>query len=519
MNSTRSILNLNSNSGLLKFLKANQLIFLFAILGSAVRIAFGVMHTPWEGAADHVAWEMVLSNTGVAYDTMIHYPHEGGSILMSLVGRFAKLFTDFNSLVISAVIFDLISRLIQLYVVFKLFKRPVFYLFAAFTVFSTPAIIPFGTINFGLHSISSCFPFILMYLIWRPSSNPKYERWCGAFLGLALWFSYSNVILFPIFILHLIISKKGSRPILYALGGFLAILTLHISVRYFADAGFHLHEFGIVSIRGESFSLSETDTWAHLYEFWTGPFSDSLVANPEAKSSLIKLSRIASMILIGGILLSIFFVAKSKRHTENAHIFSGLLLIFSFVCLYSISPFYFDEPLISNYVLYRHLTYIFPLIAALSFWGFSQIKWGTILSVGAIVAGIISTVFLFKTFPEPQKDKTVVGWVLGFKFGHDPDKLYEIVENSNENQDQLYKGCGWGIASALFQDIDPTHPEVASKIQQIHTCLDALPEELDRQQFMQGVHFAFEPYLEPQLNPGIFDMIIESLRAETSTEK
>ncbi len=476
------------------------------------------MHTPWLGAPDHMAWEFVLSNSSISYDTLIHYPHEGGTIMASLTARFIKVFTDQDSLMITAVIFDFISRFIQLYVVHKIFKTPLFFLFGAFTVLSVPAIIPFGTVNFGLHSLAACFPFIALYLMWLNKPSVKFHLWSGVFLGLALWFSYINVILIPIFFLHLLIARKEMRLVLYTAGTFLTVLALHIRVRYFADAGFHLNEFGIASIRGEEFAFGP-DIVAHVYEIWWGPLSDSIIANPKASDYLITLSQIGVGILVIGLILGIVHLIREKKYKGSSYLWGGLLLILAFVMIYAISPFYYEGPHITNYVLYRHLTYILPLMALFAFWGYRNIRFGSIPPIAFILIGAISTGVLFKTFPEPNKDKLVVGWILGTKFGHDPEKLYDMVEQS-EDRNRLYMGCGWGISSALFQDIDASENDlVSSKIDQLWDCFGKISTIEGRQSFLDGVQFAFEPYLDPKLDQKIYKRIEASITEMSLIER
>src|SRR5690606_32878207 len=137
---------------------------------------------------------LILDQTKFSYEYLIHYPHEGGTILISLLSQFVNLFTSFSSLTVVAFLLDFVVRFIQITVVKKVFNSQTALLFGVWTIFATPALIPWGTVNFGLHYLSSVFPFILLLLLYRKKNTLKYYLGCGLFLGLACWFSYSNVV-------------------------------------------------------------------------------------------------------------------------------------------------------------------------------------------------------------------------------------------------------------------------------------------------------------------------------------
>ena len=59
-------------------------IVLFCVLGSILRLVYGVLYTPWELAPDQIAWEIIIRNGEFSYSNLIYYPHEGGSFLISL---------------------------------------------------------------------------------------------------------------------------------------------------------------------------------------------------------------------------------------------------------------------------------------------------------------------------------------------------------------------------------------------------------------------------------------------------
>ena len=61
-------------------------ILILCFLGTFVRIMYGLIYEPWLQAPDHLAWELLIEQGSFRYDHLIHYPHEGGSILISIIG-------------------------------------------------------------------------------------------------------------------------------------------------------------------------------------------------------------------------------------------------------------------------------------------------------------------------------------------------------------------------------------------------------------------------------------------------
>ena len=89
-------------------------IFVLCILGAITRMFYGYAHEPWIHAPDQLAWEMVIEQGDLSYCQLIHYPHEGGSILFSLFSQLLELFTSFSSLTISAFLADFVVRFVQI---------------------------------------------------------------------------------------------------------------------------------------------------------------------------------------------------------------------------------------------------------------------------------------------------------------------------------------------------------------------------------------------------------------------
>ena len=98
-------------------------LLILCLLGALVRFLYGYFYALWNLASDQIAWEILLSEGTLSYDQLIHYPHEGGAIVISFFSHVVKLFTTFNSLTITAFLVDFCSRWIQLSIVQKIFNK------------------------------------------------------------------------------------------------------------------------------------------------------------------------------------------------------------------------------------------------------------------------------------------------------------------------------------------------------------------------------------------------------------
>lgn len=272
------------------------------ILGSIVRFFYGYFFTPWQQASDQIAWEILLEEGTWSYDQLIHYPHEGGSILISILSRFSLLFTDFHCLVITAFVFDFFSRYIQLSIVQRVFEGKIFYCFGVWTIFATPTILPWATVNFGLHSISSFFPFVLLYILWRNKDTIQAHLQNGLFLGVAIWFSYSNIVLVPVYFLFQIIKENRSKKWMYSLFVLILVLSFHIILRLNMDAGFHLEKTNLTSIRGTNFLWNDLNTWTRVYKVWFTALADAAIAVPNSIFILRYLKYLWLVIVFVGII-------------------------------------------------------------------------------------------------------------------------------------------------------------------------------------------------------------------------
>ncbi len=249
------------------------LIFLTLILGTIVRALYAIKFQYFNLAPDQMASELILNELLLSgewsYAKLIHYPQEGGSILVGLFALLLKPFFGFKSLVVVAFLLDFVSRGIQLVVVKKVFGFKPMMAYGLWTVFSIPLILPWAGLSFGLHSVASVFPFAFLYLISRPHNSAKEYFVDGLFLGLAIWFHYSNLVLLPIYILYLVFSKPPLKQIGSVALTFLGIFMIHLAVRLNVSSGFLLTDFTLGNLRGESFDLLNSKNYIRILEVYT----------------------------------------------------------------------------------------------------------------------------------------------------------------------------------------------------------------------------------------------------------
>lgn len=480
---------------MLNLLKKHS-ILLLCVLGSIVRLIYGIIYEPWESSPDHLAWELVIEQGHFDYSHLIHYPHEGGTILISILSHIVELFTSFSSLTIVAFLCDFVVRFIQLKVVQRIVSSEVAILFGLWTIFSSPIILPWGTANFGLHSISSVFPFLIAYMLFTYNSSIKYQLYGGAFLGLACWFSYSNIILVPLFFLFLVITQVRMRKWAYTLLGFSAIALLHVLVRMQTDAGFHFSDFGLFSIRGETFSLAEIDMAERVQDV-PKVIANSLTALPHTEdySSFFKLT-VPILLIVAIVGLSI---SAWKKRTSWKFLFL-IAVILSYFASYLFSPFFYPKE--SGYfVMYRHLTYIAPLLVLLIIMGFSTFRYRMIaLSFIALFALQSSQVFTAEKTPKNEMITKASGWVLATKFGHSPEDLIEIVKANPDKRALLIEGIGWGTCTSLLQNhSDPNKQEVKAYIRELNALMESYPESY-QPLLHSGIELAFSDGITPRLH-------------------
>jgi len=483
---------------------AKYRILILCILGSLVRLVYGCLFQPWTQAPDQLAWEFVLEQSSFSYDHLIHYPHEGGTILISLLSQFIETFTSFSSLSVIAFIIDFIVRFFQIKIVNKVFNLQIATFFGLWTIFASPSIIPYGTVNFGLHSIASVFPFIAFYLLSLQKTSIKFQLIGGLFLGLAFWFSYSNLVLIPAFYLYYMLTRQKLTSWIYSIVSLSTVLILHLLVRVYADPGFHLSEFGLTAVRSADFSIFEVNVLARLYHF-PAVIANAATALPGSDWMMLGF-RILFFLLV---LCSMIGFRMAHKRQEFKVVFYGIVpMLFLFLLTYLFSPF-FDSKDFGDHITYRHLTYILPLLSLFMILGLASLKNKALLAV-FLLAGMIRGFQLFFTEKADRNDTVVQasGWILGTKMGHDPEVISAIIAANPTKKEILIRGVGWGISNSLM---DNNQGEEESKINQLVALYYSYPIDY-REGLLEGIKFSFSDEVTPRLNKDLQFKIEDKIR-------
>lgn len=479
-------------------------LFTLGILGSIVRVVYALKFELHLLSPDQLAWEYslqeLLTTQSLSYDRLIHYPHEGGTILVSLLALLFKPFFPNHSLVVCALFIDFVSRLIQLAIVRKIFGVKNMLLYGLWSVFALPILIQWAGINFGLHALSSIFPFLFLFLLYRDHTTRNAYIYDGIFLGLMGWFIYSNFLFVPLYLIYLLLKRPAWDRIVGFIVPFGFVLLCHSLVRAHFSPGFLLSTYDATSIRGEEFNLLDINSYQYLLDVWIDPFrKSSLLESPFIpQKELLQWTWLAT--IFGGLLLFIRFAVKNRT---NQWLLLTLCFPILYVSLYSTSPFYLKPESTPSYVLSRHFTYIYPFLTALCIIGYSQTKKTTVLTLPLFILSLLG----FHHIMGKEKIDVVLfrptGWVLANKFGHDPNRVLQIVDMADTaHQQEILIGVGWGTSSALLSS-HSANTDYAEDLSQLTTLLQQYPKE-KQDQILEGIYFSFSPKVNPTIDSTIY---------------
>jgi len=477
---------------------------LLVMAGTLVRFAFGSSHELWNSAPDQLAWGLALEDLvnggSFAYRQLIHYPHEGGS---SFLGLLAFLFVPLSGIMPplswAALLVDTLVRIIQINVAHRLFGARTAMWFAVWTVFAAPLMLPWSIIDFGLHALMSFAPFVLIAFAMRKDrSRFVLGLFCGALASLA----YDVWIFAPAWIIFELFSKdrlnvRMKRIVMFGLGAVLAFLP-HLFIRTFIDHGFALEELSVLSVRGlekEGIDLSTWPgkTWAVLTAALPGSFA--LLRMDQWLPRLLA-TGVLALIVLG---VSLAWRIKDER-SPALHLMILTVLVFLLALI--IGPFFEPRADGNGYLYYRYFPFIAPLLVLLIIEGSGELpRYGNKVRTAWIVGCLgASLVHMYRTPHYASPNDEATGWVLGRKFGDDPERLRRIIDGAGPvRHDPLVKGAAWGFTAALF---DRRSTADTTALQEFERIWHQLPDT-DHALLRQGVHRAFDPGVTPVLDPGL----------------
>jgi len=479
------------------------------LAGTIIRFIYGYSSKAWLGAPDQLAWglsidEMLHSKTW-SYIQLIHAPHEGGSFLISLVSiLFRPLQFILPSLSFTALLIDTIARLIQIKITQKLFGNETACWFGAWTIASVPLLIPWATVNFGLHSLFSFVPFVFFYFAIIYKENKYLPVLCGIISGIAVSFSYDSVVLVAVSILFLLFATKNLKVKLFNILIFfiacILVLLPHVFTRVYLNTGGALDANPAFSIRGVP--LDDLFTAPHFGNLCTVWFT-SLPGSYLLSSLNFLPAGLSLVIMLLFLFTGILFYVLSDSIKKETKLLSLCILIL-FLAAYAFSPFYGGSYHNKSYVYYRHLCYIVPFVTAIMITGF--IHSGKfklyLLTAWIILCSVASFQYISATPKITQPAYRAAGWVLAKKYGDHVNKLFQIhAITETRYQDELLIGFGWGLSAAILQNKSDSG-SIEKLIQVVKQCPEKYKPEI-----IQGVRYSFAKGITPVLDPELLTLL------------
>lgn len=435
--------------------------FTFILLaGTVIRFLYGYWSKAWLGAPDQLAWELgldeMLNSQTWHYVQLVHAPHEGASLLVSLL---SLLFRPFQSIMPAlswaALLIDTLSRWVQLRSAQKLFGNRTALVLGIWTILSVPLLLPWGTVNYGLHSLFSFIPFVFLYAITKYRQNKYLPVIVGLLCGVAVSISYDNLVLIMAAVFYFLFVSQTFTNRLSKLFAFSATFMLavlpHILARIYFDPAFSLNGDGLLSIRGVApGNVFSPDHFSHVATVWFTSLPGSFLLTFPAFLPPAIICILVCMFVFTGTISYI-----QNQSVEKYLKMVSLSIVVLFVIVYAISPFYGKSYHETNYVYYRHWCYIIPLLVLIMINGFihsGKIKW-YITAAWMLLCGIASLQYVssFQKIDQPLYRQA--GWILANKYSNDPGKLFQIQAMAEQPcQDELLVGIGWGLSATIFRN-------------------------------------------------------------------
>lgn len=484
------------------------------LAGTLVRLGFGVAHELWNSAPDQTAWGLALqdlaSGGALSYKQLVHYPHEGGSLFIGLLSfLFIPLSGIMPPLSWVALLVDALARWVQIDVTRRLFGERTALWFAMWTVFAAPLLLPWATIDFGLHALMSFAPFVLV----ASAANDQRSAFvtgllCGGLAALA----YDVWVFAPAFVFYELLASGArgvnlKRVAFFIIGAVLAF-SPHVTLRSFVDHGFALEELSALSVRGlehgglVAFSALPIKAWDVITGAWPASFTLGALGRFAVRS--------AAWVFLAFTVVGVLGALKRMDDRRSARLLMTLVVL-SFLLALVLGPFFVPRADGNGYLYYRYFPFIAPLVVVLMIEGFTA--WPRAASVlsGAwfLLCFSASLVYVVRTDRYDVPNDEATGWVLGRKFGDDPERLLRIIGRAGPGRkEELIYGAGWGITAALFDRRSKADVEALIEFERIWI---GIPTG-EKKRMAAGVHRAFDPGITPVLDPGLAPLVYERLR-------
>lgn len=484
-----------------------RILWLMVVCGTMLRFVYGYMSKAWLEAPDQLAWELgiddMLAHGPWQYARLVHAPHEGGGLLSGLISvLFRPLAFVMPPLSFAALLLDTISRYLQIRVAWYLCGRKNAVWYGWWTVIAVPALLPWATINFGLHALFAFLPFLFCGCLAAFRQHKRLPMIMGIFCGVSVSFIYDSIIFIPVFLLLAAMQYRGQwlRKAMQFLIWFAVSLLPHLATRLFLFPGTSL-----LAIREQTW-----DTWwqafrpVHIATVWITALPGSFML------SVPPLLPLLSCLLVAGFLATgcVFFIKAASIHRRERA--AALLLAAVFLIAYAASPFYGGQYHNRSYVYYRHLCFIIPLVVWIMISGMAEAGMpGRILFFMWMLFCLFSvTAYISISRPPLQAAYRPAGWIMAQKY-HDAATLIRISSSvAPAQQTELFTGYGWGLTAKWLKD-HPSQPAIAALVQQVSRFQPSVQPQL-----LEGIRYAFAKGITPVLDTALLMRVEDAIRQQ-----
>lgn len=481
----------------------------FVLAGTLVRAWFGWSHQLWNMAPDQSAWDLALADVAhhglPAYRHLLHYPHEGGTLLLAALALLVgSMLGPVPPLSVAALLVDTGVRYLQIGWAQRLFGVRTALCFAAWTVLAVPLMLPWATVNFGLHALMSFAPFAVAVLL-NGQAKPFHT---GLVLGGLAVLAYDVWVLLPAcVIVYVMDGKARAWPDMVSLfAGLVMTFLPHVVVRSTVDHGFNLEDWAPLSVRGMEQDGVDLLAWpGRFLAVWKDVLPASFTMGP-VENGLVR--GIAWGLLLVVACASVLSIRRSGRVARMA-----MVSVVSFMAAVAWLPLFEIRQNGHGIIYYRYFPFIAPFLVLLVIDGLGHIgSWWRVTACGWVIGcAVLSVGYMARTPVATEPNDEATGWVLARKYGDRPESLLRMASILPEDRrDDLLEGCGWGTAAALFDHRDARD---TVSIQRAMDLLSRYPQNAQAEVW-QGMVRAFDPGLTPQLDL----RILEELRRRTGHE-
>lgn len=484
---------------------------MLVLLGTVVRFAFGYEKELWRCAPDQIAWglnlDLAFRDGGLAYHELIHYPHEGGSVILSLLAMLMRpLEGGLPPLSWAALVADALSRYVQISVAERVFNRVTAIWFAVWTVLAVPLLLPWGTVDFGLHALVAFVPFVFI----RQAMEPHRAAWkLGVLAGLGGCLAYDCLIVVPAYLVWSFLGERDRKSRLLRSAGFLAGCVLgllpHLALRIFPDNAFGLENMPALGVRGlEQEPLGLLSALPKLATVWTTTLPASFMLSSVDVLSPRMIASVVSVFLGLGLLGAVL-----RRREEAKAEWLIAMTVLMFTVAYAAGPLFFDRVDSKSYLPYRHFAFVLPLLVLIVISGLARLpRSAWLLGAWLALCSTASLAYMISIVPCPVRNDGAAGWVLARKYGHDPERLMSLLEvATKEAREELLRGYGWGMTTTLFEHGRGKGDQSMDRMSGIWS---RLPESF-RPGMLDGVRTAFTPGITPVLDKSIEPELLRRL--------